>query len=277
MKDRIQEHHGQQLSALMDGELAPDQARFLLRRLEHDRELAGSWERWHLAGDVLRGRAVATLPQDFPARIGTALAGERTAMANAARRAPAWLSWSGGAALAASVAVVALLAGRPAAVPQPGNEPVAAVGIEPGMERSVEPAAAPLALRDGPVAVAAVQPERAPAEAARPATGSTRGRANRPQQQTAVAVASVDPQAAPQDPFGGSIVTRPWPRAVLPQFGGGVLATGADAGTMQPAPSFYPFDPRRAPAVQAGTEPPGAQPAPVVGAPGSDPETPRRP
>ena len=35
----------QQLSALVDGDLAPDQAKFLLRRLGHDAELAGRWDR----------------------------------------------------------------------------------------------------------------------------------------------------------------------------------------------------------------------------------------
>jgi negative regulator of sigma E activity len=276
MKDRIQEHHGLQLSALMDGELAPDQARFLLRRLEHDHELAGSWDRWHVAGDVLRGRAVATLPQDFPARIGTALAGERTALANGARRAPAWLRWSGGAALAASVAAVALLAGRPAVAPHPGTEPVAAA-VDPPAVRSDAPVAGPIAVPDAPVAIAASQPERSPAAIARAATGATRDRAGRPQLPPAVAVAPVEAQTAPRNPFGGDIVTRPWPRAVLPQLGGGVLATGADAGTMQPAPSFYPFDPRRAPSVEAGTQSPGMEPHPPGVDPEPDPETPRRP
>ena len=40
--DKLDLHQRQQLSALVDGELAPDQARFLLRRLQHDAELSGS-------------------------------------------------------------------------------------------------------------------------------------------------------------------------------------------------------------------------------------------
>ena len=39
----------EQLSALMDGALPEDQTRFLLRRLQHDDELAGSWERWRIS------------------------------------------------------------------------------------------------------------------------------------------------------------------------------------------------------------------------------------
>ncbi|HSX65013.1 MAG TPA: RseA family anti-sigma factor, partial [Pseudoxanthomonas sp.] len=53
--DKLDNHYHLQLSALMDGALAPDQARFLLRRLQHDEELTGCWERWQLLGDVLRG------------------------------------------------------------------------------------------------------------------------------------------------------------------------------------------------------------------------------
>ncbi len=34
--DKIDKHYFQQLSALVDGDLAPDQARFLLRRMQHD-------------------------------------------------------------------------------------------------------------------------------------------------------------------------------------------------------------------------------------------------
>ena len=47
----------EQLSALMDGALPPDQTRFLLRRLQHDAPLAESWERWRLAGETMRGLA----------------------------------------------------------------------------------------------------------------------------------------------------------------------------------------------------------------------------
>ena len=59
--DKLYDHHRQQLSAMLDGELPPDQAKFMLRRLEHDRELAACWERWQVCGDVLRGRHEALL------------------------------------------------------------------------------------------------------------------------------------------------------------------------------------------------------------------------
>ena len=54
---RLDQRHREQLSALVDGELGADEARFLLRRMEHDPELAGCQERWQLLGDVMRGQA----------------------------------------------------------------------------------------------------------------------------------------------------------------------------------------------------------------------------
>ena len=92
----------EQLSALMDGALPPDQTRFLLRRLQHDAPLAESWERWRLAGETMRGLAPAQrLPADFALRVGAALRGEDApAMRSGGKRMPTWLRWGGGAAMA---------------------------------------------------------------------------------------------------------------------------------------------------------------------------------
>ena len=108
----------EQLSALMDGALPADQTRFLLRRLQHDAPLAECWQRWRLAGEVMRGLAPAQrLPADFALRVGAALhAGAATTAPPQAGRGQAsgWLRWGGGAAaLAASLAVVALMARQP--------------------------------------------------------------------------------------------------------------------------------------------------------------------
>ena len=70
--DKLDLHQRQQLSALVDGELAPDQARFLLRRLQHDAELSERFERWQLCGDVLRGQVRRTAA---PELAGPALKG----------------------------------------------------------------------------------------------------------------------------------------------------------------------------------------------------------
>src|SRR5690625_2128055 len=112
--DKLDRYHRQQLSAMLDGELSPDQARFMLRRLQHDAGLAGCWERWQVCGDVLRGQRNALLPADFAQRVSSAIAaGDRQAADAAAHRGgTGLLRWGGGVALAASVAMVALLVGR---------------------------------------------------------------------------------------------------------------------------------------------------------------------
>ncbi|WP_101926650.1 MULTISPECIES: sigma-E factor negative regulatory protein [Luteimonas] len=113
--DKLERYNRQQLSAMLDGELSQDQARFMRRRLQHDAELGGCFERWQVCGDVLRGRQVSLLPTDFADRVARGIAAGdsvATVTADVARR-PRLLRWGGGAALAASVALVALFVGRP--------------------------------------------------------------------------------------------------------------------------------------------------------------------
>ncbi|WP_165942226.1 sigma-E factor negative regulatory protein [Luteimonas arsenica] len=121
--DKLYAHNRRQLSAMLDGELSPDQARFMLRRLQHDAELAACWERWQVCGDVLRGRGHALLPADFsrrvaaaiavpgPASAATAVEATRAGRQDALQRPHRLLRWGGGA-LAASVALVALFMAR---------------------------------------------------------------------------------------------------------------------------------------------------------------------
>ncbi|NUS38566.1 MAG: sigma-E factor negative regulatory protein, partial [Lysobacter sp.] len=115
--ERILDHTRQQLSALIDGELAPDEAAFLMRRLQHDDALAGCWERWQLAGELLRGRGGARLPAGFSTRVMAVVAAEAPVAPAATMRPRRWLAWSGGA-IAASIALVALFVARPAGQPQ---------------------------------------------------------------------------------------------------------------------------------------------------------------
>jgi negative regulator of sigma E activity len=114
--DKFETHYRLQLSAMMDGELSLDEARFLLRRLRHDEELNGCWERWQLCGDVLRGQAQAPAPSGFAQRIALAVAAEPKQPAGngdaASRRSRSSLARWGSGALAASVALVALFMAR---------------------------------------------------------------------------------------------------------------------------------------------------------------------
>lgn len=148
--DKLGLHYRRQLSAMLDGELRPDQAKFMLRRLQHDSELAGCWDRWQLAGDIMRGRHDGLLPSDFADRVSRAIAEDADAgdvTGTAAGSTPRLLRWGGGAALAASVAMAALLVVRP--------EPVAVTGPA-SVEAAAEPGIADMsaAMTAGTVAVA---------------------------------------------------------------------------------------------------------------------------
>ena len=94
------------LSSLVDNELAPDRSRFLVQRLENDLELADRWERYHLAGDCLRRRELALAANDLSERVARAVADEP-----APGRPSAGIvnRWTGGVALAASVALAVAL------------------------------------------------------------------------------------------------------------------------------------------------------------------------
>jgi negative regulator of sigma E activity len=279
--DKVLDHNRLQLSALIDGELPPDEARFLLRRLQHDGELGDCWERWQLCGNVLRGQIAGTLlPPGFAARVATALALEPGATRVVAGR-PRWLRWGGGAALAASVAVIALLLVRQspqvsplatqgssqiaAAIPAAPTTPVpvpAATIPAPDIATQAAHLATAVAVADVPrrigVRRSRGQGQRAAMRAA------TRAVAEAP---IAIAVSNGTNAAMPVDPFSArrvSLPNRPWPRALLP----GSSANGAFTvdygnkmiyGTSATSPSFYPFEPHTAPANEAtdsGSAPP---------------------
>lgn len=89
----------EQLCAWMDGELPPDEARFLQRRLENDPALRAQWERWQLASACLRGQPVRTMPADLCERVAAAVAAEPV------RRSHRW-PWMAGVAAAVLVAVL---------------------------------------------------------------------------------------------------------------------------------------------------------------------------
>lgn len=171
--DKLFVYHRQQLSAMLDGELSPDEAKFMLRRLQHDTELAACWERWQVGGDVLRGLRNDLLPVDFAQRVALSLAStaaEPAAVAVAGGSRPRLARWGGGAAIAASVALLAVFATRQ--LPEPGAMPEPAAAA-PLVAQSSSPAAvsagpAPTAVDDA-LADAGERPD-SPAPAPDPAT-----------------------------------------------------------------------------------------------------------
>ena len=53
------------LSALFDGELPGDAARFALKRLDHDAGWRETCGRWQMIGDALRGETISVAPAGF--------------------------------------------------------------------------------------------------------------------------------------------------------------------------------------------------------------------
>jgi anti-sigma factor RsiW len=111
----------EQLSALADGELGPDETRFLLRRLEAEPALAAQWQRLHLVRASLRGELGPLADAGFAAAVAARLP---SAAAPAAVR--GWRRTALGGAIAAGVAALALFAIAPQQPAAPGGVPVLA-------------------------------------------------------------------------------------------------------------------------------------------------------
>lgn len=105
----------EQLSSLMDGELAADSAKFLSKRLGNDAELLATWERWHGVRDALRKQETLA-PVDFCARVRLALDEDAPETSAPVSRAGLWRTLAG-TAIAAGVAAMALMLGQPTLAP----------------------------------------------------------------------------------------------------------------------------------------------------------------
>ena len=117
----------EQLSALMDGELPRDELRFLLRGLDGDAGLAKRWSRYHVARAVLQRQYVPAARGDDRFAAAVML---RLEPAPAQKRVGRIARWASGGAIAAAVAVVALVATRPAG--ENGAMPVASTDLAVG-------------------------------------------------------------------------------------------------------------------------------------------------
>jgi sigma-E factor negative regulatory protein RseA len=117
----------------MDGELPRDEMRFLLRGIDRDAGLARRWSRYQIARAILQRQYVlgATGDDRFAAGVMARLQRDRAAPTRAARV----VRWAGGGAIAAAVAVVALIATRPAgeggSLPAASTDTVAVSSVTP--------------------------------------------------------------------------------------------------------------------------------------------------
>ncbi|TVS13754.1 MAG: hypothetical protein EA419_00985 [Wenzhouxiangella sp.] len=101
------ESNREHLSCLMDGELDKGAGKFLVRRLSSDEQLSGRWRRYHLIRACMHNELAGGI--DLGSRVADALAAEQ-ALTPKAASGSRWFKPLGGAAIAASVAVAALVA-----------------------------------------------------------------------------------------------------------------------------------------------------------------------
>lgn len=263
------EFHREQLSAMMDGALSADEARFLLRRMEHDDELADCWERWQFTGDAMRGIAGRALPADFSRRVGRAIADD-IALADAVEaqtlavaatpgtRRPL-LRWGGGAALAASVALAALIGSRTLSAPDDvplqvatAPAPAAPVPVPVTSVRVPEPVLPAGMVEAGVAAIAAaavatndkrpVRPHLVASAQAIPVGRSATGLAAKSRKTASPQAVQVASAAHGRDLAPGAHMTsKPWPRALVP----GASAGGEVTAGFEGSPAFQPFQPPR--------------------------------
>jgi len=109
MSEQIRE----QVSAFLDGELPNSETELLLKRLTRDGELRESFGRYALIGEAVRGGGRDLLTRDFAGRVNLAIDGEPAVAAGGQAResrAPRWWRPFAGAAVAAGVAAVAVVA-----------------------------------------------------------------------------------------------------------------------------------------------------------------------
>jgi sigma-E factor negative regulatory protein RseA len=108
MSEQIRE----QVSAFLDGELPNSETELLLKRLTRDPELRESFGRYALIGESLRGGTHARLSQGFPGRVNRAIDGEPLVAGPGTVRGRSAVWWRpfAGAAVAAGVAAIAVVA-----------------------------------------------------------------------------------------------------------------------------------------------------------------------
>jgi sigma-E factor negative regulatory protein RseA len=153
MSEQIRE----QVSAFLDGELPNSETELLLKRLTRDGELRESFGRYALIGEAIRGTGRGLLTKGFADRVNFSIDGEPAAAAGhtSRTRAPLWWRPFAGAAVAAGVAAIAVVALQQRAI-APSLRPVAAV--------TAQNAAAQGAAAQGaaPAQIAAVQAQHEP-------------------------------------------------------------------------------------------------------------------
>jgi len=143
MSEQIRE----QVSAFLDGELPSTETELLLKRLTRDAELREIFGRYALIGEACRGAKTTHLSHGLSARVNRAIDGESAipVAQELPNHAPRWWRPMAGAAVAASVAVVAVFAlqqraNTPTIAALPANTVVAPAAVRATASKTLPPA-----------------------------------------------------------------------------------------------------------------------------------------
>ena len=127
------------LSCFMDGELSRETGMFVMRRIGADAELQARWARYHLVRDCLRREGIEQAVEGLGQRVSDALDREPQVQAASASAPVRWLRPLASAALAATVAAVAIVVVQPDAATPTGAESGPATPAESFSPPNVSP------------------------------------------------------------------------------------------------------------------------------------------
>ena len=117
----------EKLSATIDGEVVVDELSTTLSSLSNDEALRQRWSRYHLIGDAIRGEAMIPEVASIADRVREQLEDEPVLFSPAASRAnkptwrSQWMQYAAGAAIAASVTMMAVLVAPNFIAPEQGG------------------------------------------------------------------------------------------------------------------------------------------------------------
>lgn len=115
------------ISGLMDGELDERTADQVIAHLENDGQSRQRWMNYHFISDVMKGHTPARVASGFAGRVSAAIVDEPAILAPRRKAVPAFIKHASGFAVAATVAIVAVLAVQPDSTVDNGVQQVAVI------------------------------------------------------------------------------------------------------------------------------------------------------
>lgn len=121
----MNEKNAELISGLMDGELDEQAADMAIRHIKSDSLARQRWLSYHFISDVIRGNTQACVDSRFAQRVSALIANEPAILVPQRKVVPAFIKHVSGFAVAATVAIVAILATQPDSVVDGGVQQVA--------------------------------------------------------------------------------------------------------------------------------------------------------